>query len=435
MRAAFHFLLVLLLTSTASAARAQGAASFEAVEAMAARLAAQPYKQPASIEGDMRRLTYDQYRALRAKPDTALWRDGKGQFRVEFFPAGFIYETPVQVFVVESGMARPLPVSPDQFDFSDTGLRQPPQKIELAGLRLLHPLNRPDKFDEVTAFLGATYFRAVGRGQVYGGSFRGLAIDTGIGGKAEEFPLFRAFWLLKPADDAGDMTVWALLDSPSVAGAYAFTVRPGARTVLETKSVLYMRNDVQVLGLAPLTSMFFSGKAQPTRDDYRPEIHDSDGFYIATGKGERLWRPLENPDALAVSAFQDSNPRGFGLRQRERDFDRYQDTGASLQARPSLWVEPVGDWGDGEVRLLELPTQSETNDNIAAFWVSNGRRARASASSTPTGCRPWPTRRRSRRRDAWSPRAPAACPTLPSSGAWWSSSAAVTWRRWSRNNR
>jgi glucans biosynthesis protein len=166
------------------------------------------------------------------------------------------------------------------------------------------------------------------------------------------------------------MTVWALLDSPGATGAFSFTIRPGARTVVDTKCVLFMRNDVSLLGIAPLTSMFFSGKSSPARDDYRPEIHDSDGLYLATGKGERIWRPLQNPGALAVSSFQDSNPRGFGVMQRERDFDRYQDTAAGLQSRPSLWVEPVGDWGDGEVRLVEIPTQDETNDNIVAFWVS-----------------------------------------------------------------
>jgi glucans biosynthesis protein len=362
-------LVCLLLTSARSAGWAQDAATFASVEAMAAKLAAEPYKEPASIEGDMRRLTYDQYRALRPRPDTALWRESNSLFRVEFFPAGFINEKPVQIFVVERENARPIPLAPDQFDFSDTGLQTPPPKLEPAGFRLTYPLNRPDKFDEVASFLGATYFRTIGRGQVYGASARGLAIDTGIG-KPEEFPAFRAFWLVKPPEGASDMTVWALLDSPGAAGAFSFAIRPGTRTVIDIKCILYMRNDVSLLGIAPLTSMFFSGKAAPTRDDHRPEIHDSDGLYLSTGRGERLWRPLENPGALAVSSFQDSNPRGFGLMQRERDFDRYQDSATNLQARPSLWVEPVGDWGDGEVRLLEIPTQSETNDNIAAFWVS-----------------------------------------------------------------
>lgn len=336
---------------------------------MAEKLASQPYSEPPSIEGDMRRLGYDQYRALRARPDAALWSEGKSLFRVEFFPAGFIYEKPVEIFVVDGGNAAPIALSADQFDFSDTGLKTLPQSLTPAGFRLRHPLNRPDKFDEVISFLGASYFRPIGRGQVYGASARGLAIDTAMG-KPEEFPSFRSFWLVKPDEGATEMTVWALLDSPGATGAFSFTIRPGARTVVDTRCVLFMRNDLSLLGIAPLTSMFFTGKAAPARDDYRPEIHDSDGLHLATGKGERIWRPLDNPGALAVSSFQDSNPRGFGLMQRERDFDRYQDTGAGLQARPSLWVEPNGDWGDGEVRLVEIPTQAETNDNIVAFWVS-----------------------------------------------------------------
>ncbi len=336
---------------------------------MAAKLATQPYSEPASIEGDMRRLGYDQYRALRPRPNTQLWHEGKGLFRAGFFPAGFIYEKPVQIFAVDGESVTPIAITPGQFDFSDTGLKEPPQTLAPAGFSLTHPLNVAAKFDEVISFLGASYFRPVGRSQAYGATARGLAIDTGVG-KPEEFPTFRAFWLVKPAEDAAFMMVWALLDSPGATGAFAFTIHPGARTVIDTKCVLYMRNDVSLLGIAPLTSMFFSGKAAPARDDYRPEVHDSDGLYLATGKGERIWRPIENPSALVVSSFQDGNPRGFGLMQRERDFDRYQDTSTNMHLRPSLWVEPVGDWGDGEVRLVEIPTQAETNDNIVAFWVS-----------------------------------------------------------------
>jgi glucans biosynthesis protein len=298
-----------------------------------------------------------------------LWQDTKSLFRAEVIPAGFIYEKPVEVHVVDGGIATPIAITPDQFDFSDTGLKGPPRTLSPAGFRLMYPLNRADKFDEVLSFLGASYYRPVGRGQAYGASARGLAIDTGTN-RPEEFPLFRSFWLVKPADDATSMTVWALLDSPGATGAFSFTVRPGARTVIETRCVLFLRNDVSLLGIAPLTSMFFTGKASPSRDDYRPEIHDSDGLHLSTGKGERIWRPLQNPAALAVSSFQDSNPRGFGLLQRERDFERYQDTTANLHVRPSLWIEPVGDWGDGEVRLVELPSPAETNDNIVAFWVS-----------------------------------------------------------------
>lgn len=361
---------VLLVALTGGIALAQPASfDFSSVEDQARKLASEPYRDVPSVEGDMRKLSYDKYRALRTKPDTALWREVKGLFRVEFFPAGFIYEKPVSIGIVEDGNVTPVIVGSGQFDFSDTGLKEPPKDMALAGFKITYPLNRPDKFDEVISFLGASYFRPIGRDQSYGSSARGLAVDTATG-RPEEFPTFRAFWLVKPAENANELTVWALLDSPAASGAFAFVIRPGTRTVVETKAILFVRHDVSVLGIAPLTSMFFAGKASPPRDDYRPEIHDADGLLVLTGKGEHIWRPLANPSGLAVSSFGDTNPRGFGLLQRERAFAQYQDSAARLEARPSLWVEPQGDWGDGEVRLVEIPTQSETNDNIAAFWVS-----------------------------------------------------------------
>jgi glucans biosynthesis protein len=363
------FLAASLLLAASVAQAQDNDFNFGSVEAMAYKLAASPYKEAPSIDGEMKKLSYDHYRALRPQKDTALWREGRSLFHVEFFPAGFIYDKPVSISVVDNGKVTPITVGPDQFDFSDTGLKTPPKKLDLAGFKLTFPLNRPDKFDEIAAFLGASYFRMIGRGQVYGASARGLAIDTATG-QPEEFPAFRAFWLLRPADDAQQMTVWALLDSPGAAGAFAFTIQPGLRTVVETQAVLFARHDVALLAIAPLTSMFFAGKASLPRDDYRPEIHDSDGLALATGQGERIWRPLGNPAALAVTSFSDTNPRGFGLMQRERDFAQYQDSAAQLQKRPSLWVEPMGDWGDGEVRLVEIPSKSETNDNIVAFWKS-----------------------------------------------------------------
>jgi len=361
--------LALCLSLAVGAAWAQTAPfDFAAVEAEAQKLASQPYRDVPSVTGDMKKLGYDQYRALRSKPETALWRD-TGLFRVEFFPAGFIYEKPVSIGIVENGSVTPVVIGSGQFDFSDTGLKQPPKELALAGFKVTFPLNRPDKFDEVISFLGASYFRSIGREMTYGSSARGLAIDTATE-RPEEFPTFRAFWLVKPAPAATELTVWAVLDSPGAAGAFAFVIRPGARTVVETRALLFIRHDVSLLGIAPLTSMYFVGKASPPRDDYRPEIHDADGLAVLTGRGERLWRPLANPSSLAISSFTDTNPRGFGLMQRERSFTQYQDSGTRLETRPSLWVEPIGDWGDGEVRLIEIPTPSETNDNIAAFWVS-----------------------------------------------------------------
>src|SRR5258708_2345309 len=247
---------VILLLWPALAAAQEPTISFAAIEQMAAKLATAPYKEPPSIGGDMKKLSYDRYRAIRALDSTALWRDGKSLFQVEFFPAGFIYEKPVSISIVDGGQATPVTVTPEQFDFSDSGLKEPPKDLVPAGFKLTFPLNRADKFDEVISFLGASYFRAIGRAQVYGASARGLAIDTGTE-QPEEFPVFRAFWLLKPADDAPEMTVWALFDSPGAAGAFSFVVRPGARTVVETSAVVFARHDIAVPGIAPLTSMFF----------------------------------------------------------------------------------------------------------------------------------------------------------------------------------
>ncbi len=341
-----------------------GAAIFASVQEEARRLALEPYrKPPPSISPEARTLNYQQYRSIAFRPEKALWYGGNSLFRVEFFPTGLIYDTAVTINVVKDGKSTPVTAAPDMFNSGDTPLGA----ISLAGLRITYPLHGP-KFDEIAAFLGASYFRPIGREQAYGASARGLAVDTGLP-HPEEFPSFRSFWLVTPADGARELTVWALLDSPGVTGAYAFTLRPGTRTVIETTVTLYMRNTVGVLGMAPLTSMFFIGKSGPRRDDFRPEVHDSDGLYMITGAGERVWRPLGNPGALAISSFVDHNPRGFGLMQRERAFARYQDQVALYHTRPSLWVEPIGDWGDGEVRLIEIPTESEVHDNIVAFWA------------------------------------------------------------------
>ena len=341
--------------------------SFASVLEEARRLAAETYRGPVPVASPaMRSLSYDQYKKVRFRSEKALWQGTPSLFRAEFFPAGFIYSAPVSVFVVTDGKAAPLVAAPDMFDFSNADIGDP-GPLALAGFRLTYPLHGP-KLDEVVAFLGASYFRPIGRDQAYGASARGLAIDTGLP-HPEEFPYFRSFWLVTPAAGAREAVAWALLDTPAAAGAYAFTIRPGTRTVVEVSATLFMRHSVSLMGVAPLTSMYFTGKNTPRRDDHRPEVHDSDGLFMHSGSGERIWRPLVNPAALAVSSFVDRDPHGFGLLQRERAFAQYQDLGAAYHARPGLWVEPLDPWGEGEVRLLELPTDSEVHDNVAAFWA------------------------------------------------------------------
>ncbi|NDG87798.1 MAG: glucan biosynthesis protein G, partial [Gammaproteobacteria bacterium] len=232
-----------------------------------------------------------------------------------------------------------------------------------------YPLKRDETFDEIAVFLGASYFRAVGLGQAYGLSARGLAIDTGLP-KAEEFPIFREFWVEKPDKEANALTVYALLDSPSVSAAYRFVLRPGLDLAMDVQSHLYFRKKVERLGIAPLTSMFMQGEnTDRFMDDFRPEVHDSDGLLIGKSTGEWMWRPLNNPKQLRISVFKDAKPSGFGLMSRDRNFDHYQDLEAGYHLRPSAWVEPMGDWGAGGIYLIEIPSDAEKYDNIVAFWV------------------------------------------------------------------
>jgi glucans biosynthesis protein len=210
---------------------------------------------------------------------------------------------------------------------------------------------------------------AVGAGQHYGLSVRGLAVDTGLH-KPEEFPWFREFWIEKPTRDSRSLSLYALLDSESVTGAYRFEVVPGSETLIDVEAELFFRKSVERLGVAPITSMYLHG-AQSDRlfDDFRPEVHDSDGLAISRGTGEWLWRPLGNSDRLRMSIYREDSPRGFGLLQRERGFERFQDLEAEYQRRPSVWVEPLGGWGLGGVHLVEIPSDSEKYDNIVSFWV------------------------------------------------------------------
>lgn len=348
---------------------AQASELFDKLIDRARHSATQAHTKEAPVP-DTAKLGYVAYRDIRFRPESILWRDSD-RFRVEFFPTGFLYQTPVKIYVIqrsasaEANAVKALAPSPEMFDF---GAATPPANVGFAGFKVTNPLNG-QKFDEIVSFLGASYFRPIGRGQAYGASARGLAIDTAQP-RSEEFPEFREFWLVEPATGDTSMTIYALLESPGASGAYAFTVTPGARTTVDVDARLFMRHGVSLLGIAPLTSMFLSGKSGPWRDDFRPEVHDSDGLAMVTGEGERIWRPLRNPGSLQVSSFMDNNPRGFGLQQRERRFDRYQDGVAKYETRPSLWVEPKGDWGEGEVRLVEIPTPSEYHDNIVAFWVS-----------------------------------------------------------------
>jgi len=347
---------------------------FETLRYRAKLLAAQPYVPPANrVPEWLLRLSYDEHRLIRFDPDRSWWRRENLPFQLQFFHPGFVQNRTVQISEIDDGQAEPIPFSSKLFDYDRLKTGELPANMGFAGFRMLYALNKPN--DELGAFQGASYFRMLCQKTVYGLSARGLAINTAEPG-GEEFPMFTDFWIERPARDARSITVYALLDSPSVAGAFRFMIVPGAETVLQVKVALFFRKTVTTLGIAPLTSMFWHGEnTNEATDDFRPEVHDSDGLLLFTGAGEWLWRPLTNPRSTRVAAFSDRGPRGFGLLQRDRNFEDYQDLEAAYHMRPSVWIEPVGDWGRGSVRLVELNTPDESNDNIVAFWVPENQPA------------------------------------------------------------
>jgi glucans biosynthesis protein len=338
------------------------------VAEMAQRLAAAPYAPPPPVSEGWRALSYDQYQKIWFDTRHSLYRGTGGAVQAEFFPAGLFFTSKIAINAVTAGQAHPVRFERRVFDMTDRFPDLPDEGTGFAGFRLLGELVEPGTFQEYAAFLGASYFRAIARDLAYGISARGLALDT-ASDVPEEFPLFREFWIEEAAPGAGQAVVHALLDSPSVAGAYRFVIAPGATTVMDVEVRLHPRRDLAGAGIAPGTSMFlFNDLNRAGHDDFREAVHDSDGLLMRNGAGEVIWRPLTNPKALELSAFGDVSPRGFGLMQRARGGEADTDLVAHYERRPSLWVEPVGDWGPGQVVLAEIPTDLETNDNIVAFW-------------------------------------------------------------------
>ena len=313
------------------------------------------------------KLTWDQWQSIRFRDDHSLWFGEGLRFRVQLFHLGFTIKKPVRIYSVENAQAQELSFDPALFDYSRSGVdaRTLAANLGFAGFRLLF---HGDWKRDIAAFQGASYFRAVDGELQYGMSQRGLAIDCGLP-RPEEFPDFVAYYLERPARESSQLTVYGLLDSPSLTGAYRFVIDVDDTLVMDIDAALYPRKSIERLGIAPGTSMFLCGPNDRRVDtDWRPAIHDSDGLQLRTGAGEWLWRPLVNAPALRVNSYADESPRGFGLMQRDRNFDHYQDDGVFYDRRPSVWVEPKGNWGRGSVMLVEIPATDETFDNVVAFW-------------------------------------------------------------------
>ncbi|NGY06421.1 glucan biosynthesis protein [Solimonas terrae] len=352
--------------------------SYDALIAQARALAAAGYAPPPVLSRSvLERINYEEHGKIKFRIDDALFVDGPGAYPVTFFHLGRYFQTPVHMHVLDDDAhsAREIIYDAAYFDMpADSPAHELPKGAGFAGFRFQESRYGDQKTfpwqkDDWVAFLGASYFRAIGALAQYGLSARGIALDIAEPDRPEEFPSFTNFWFVPPAKGSDRVTVYALLDGPSISGAYRFDMQRETGVVMDIACSLFLRRDVARLGLAPATSMFwFSETIKQTAIDWRPEVHDSDGLAMWAGDGERIWRPLNNPPRTMASAFSDKTPKGFGLLQRDRVFDHYQD-GVYYDRRPSLWVEPLGDWGEGSVQLVEIPTDDETNDNIVAMWV------------------------------------------------------------------
>ncbi len=316
-------------------------------------------------------LNYDQYRHIRFRREHALWAESKKRFKTEFFHLGYLFQDPVQVHLIKNGETKRHPFSRDHFEYGDLKFDDElPNNLGFAGLRLIHPLNRVGIWDDLAVFQGASYFRFLGKNHSYGLSARGLAIDSAEAGVTEEFPRFTQFWIEEPEDSSDEITLYSLLESRSITGAYTFKIRPGETTRVDIDCRLFVKQSPKSsFGIAPLTSMFWFGEnTSHPPNDFRQEVHDSDGLLIQENADRWTWRPLIHQKDASISKFPRTNPKGFGLLQRDRNADHYQDLANPYHRTPSLFIEPLHDWGEGEIRLSELPTDKETFDNIVLFW-------------------------------------------------------------------
>jgi glucans biosynthesis protein len=332
-------------------------------------LAGKPFVAPSTsdLPSSLANLAYEAYAAIHAKPEGQVWAQDPAGFVIEPLHRGFIYATPMQIHLVENGLARRLDYDASKFNFGGLNLSGLPANLDFSGFRILH---RADSgaLQELAMFQGASFFRSSAPDQILGVTARGLAIRTGDP-RGEEFPFFRAVWIEKPTRAANVLTLHALLDSESVAGAYRFTLHPGDATLIDTEISLFPRASLDSFGLAAMSAtMLFGPVDRRGVDDLREAVAEASGLQMLTGAGEWVWRPISNRNALQISEFVDENPKGFGFLQRSRRFDNFYDEIQHWERRPSLWIEPIGDWGPGSVQLVEIPSDTENAQNMIAFW-------------------------------------------------------------------
>ena len=348
--------------------------SFDGLKNVAERMAREPFTPPPQPDPDIvSKIDYERWGQIHFNTDSALFANGPGQFPVTFFHIGKFFPKSVEMYVVEGGQARPILYDQAMFDMPpDSPARLLPKAIGFAGFRIQEPRDR--KLDwrknDWAAFLGAAYFRAIGELYQYGLSARGVAVDTAVAGRDEDFPDFTHFYIEAPTSN-DTIVVNALLNGASVTGAYRFTMTRGKGVVMTDRA-----------------------HAQPAQGHRAPRhraadhhvlvLRDQEGHRdrLAAGgarfgraracglaRGERIWRPLNNPERTTASAFADQSPRGYGTLQRDRVFDHYLDGVYLRSPTEPLGRSPSDDWGQGAVQLIEIPTDDEIHDNVVATWV------------------------------------------------------------------
>ncbi|WP_439621025.1 glucan biosynthesis protein G [Hyphomonas sp.] len=354
---------------TATPSRAPFA--FDQVINKAQALSEHAFQESRPVPAAAAAFDYDQYRRLEFKRESAEWTDDTSiPFRVHYDPRGYLFNEEVKLNIIDKGVSTPKAWAEADFNFFDLPLSEDDKKaLGYAGFHVTAPLNSSGKFDDLISFKGASFFRVLSAGTVYGASARGMAIST-ASPAGEEFPSFREFWLVKPEPGAKSMTVYALLNGISTTGAFQFVITPGSTTNVDVEAVFFPRRKLTEVGVAPITSMYYFSPHSLNRGnrDYRVAVHDSEGLMMELHNGEWVWRPLANPNQLEISSFATQPPLGFGLVQRKRDFEAYDDLEANYELRPNVWIAPKDGWGPGNLTLVEIPTTNEYNDNIVVSW-------------------------------------------------------------------
>jgi glucans biosynthesis protein len=336
-------------------------------------LAKKPFvPMAASLPDPFKTLSSDQYNSIRTLPAGRIWGNEQVGVAIEPLHRGFLFTNPVEINLVAQGVSQRLVYDVKFFDFSSISLPPKLPDIGYSGFRVLVAQNPSDandaRFTEVASFQGANFFRALTQGQVPGLVSRALAVRL-ADPKGEDVPIFRTMWIEKPSLVANALIVHAVIDSETVTGAFRFTIRPGEATIIDTEATLFARASVDNFGLGTMSATHLLGFMDHRKfDDFRPNVSEVCGLQIYTGAGEWVWRPVTNRDNLQISTFVDDKPRGFGLLIRDRSFEDYDDEDQHWEKRPSLWIEPLGEWGQGGVQLIEIPSESEANDNILCFW-------------------------------------------------------------------